>query len=92
MAIALVSVTDLAETVVDLPATDRAADLAARVVTDLAPDLADPVVMVQVDLVAMIVVVMTAALPVSKTHRSSVPSSLALSSRMTRSLKSSVAR
>jgi hypothetical protein len=60
-------------------------------VTALAPDLADPVVMVQVDLVAMIVVAMTAVLPVSKTHRSSVPSSLALSSRMTRSLKSSVA-
>ena len=81
MAIALVSV-------MVLPATDRAA---ALVVTVLAPDLADPVVMVQVDLVAMIVVAMTAALPVSKTHRSSVPSSLALSSRMTRSLKSSVA-
>ena len=81
MAIALVSVTAL-------PATDRAA---ALVVTVLAPDLADPVVMVQVDLVAMIVVAMTAVLPVSKTHRSSVPSSLALSSRMTRSLKSSVA-
>ena len=82
MAIALVSV-------MVLPATDRAA---ALVVTALAPDLADPVVMVQVDLVAMIVVAMTAVLPVSKTHRSSVPSSLALSSRMTRSLKSSVAR
>ena len=81
MAIALVSV-------MVLPATDRAADL---VVTVLAPDLAAPVVMVQVDLVAMIVVAMTAVLPVSKTHRSSVPSSLALSSRMTRSLKSSVA-
>ena len=81
MAIALVSV-------MALPATDRAA---ALVVTVLAPDLADPVVMVQVDLVAMIVVAMTAVLPVSKTHRSSVPSSLALSSRMTRSLKSSVA-
>jgi hypothetical protein len=81
MAIALVSV-------MVLPATDRAA---ALVVTALAPDLADPVVMVQVDLVAMIVVAMTAVLPVSKTHRSSVPSSLALSSRMTRSLKSSVA-
>ena len=81
MAIALVSV-------MVLPATDRAA---ALVVTVLAPDLADPVVMVQVDLVAMIVVAMTAVLPVSKTHRSSVPSSLALSSRMTRSLKSSVA-
>ena len=81
MAIALVSV-------MVLPATDRAA---ALVVTVLAPDLAAPVVMVQVDLVAMIVVAMTAVLPVSKTHRSSVPSSLALSSRMTRSLKSSVA-
>ncbi len=81
MAIALVSV-------MVLPATDRAA---ALVVTVLAPDLADPVVMVQVDLAAMIVVAMTAALLVSKTHRSSVPSSLALSSRMTRSLKSSVA-
>ena len=64
MAIALVSV-------MVLPATDRAA---ALVVTVLAPDLADPVVMVQVDLVAMIVVAMTAVLPVSKTHRSSVPS------------------
>ena len=64
MAIALVSV-------MVLPATDRAA---ALVVTALAPDLADPVVMVQVDLVAMIVVAMTAVLPVSKTHRSSVPS------------------
>jgi hypothetical protein len=81
MAIALVSV-------MVLPATDRAA---ALVVTVLAPDLAAPVVMALVDLAAMIVVVMTAALPVSKTHRSSVPSSLALSSRMTRSLKSSVA-
>ena len=81
MAIALVSV-------MVLPATDRAADL---VVTVLAPDLAAPVVMVQVDLVAMIVVAMTAALPVSKTHQPSVPSSLALSSQMTRSLKSSVA-
>ena len=81
MAIALVSV-------MVLPVTDRAA---ALVVTVLAPDLADPVVMVQVDLVAMIVVAMTAVLPVSKTHRSSVPSSLELSSRMTRSLKSSVA-
>ena len=81
MAIALVSV-------MVLPATDRAA---ALVVTALAPDLADPVVMALVDLAAMIVVAMTAALPVSKTHRSSVPSSLALSSRMTRSLKSSVA-
>jgi hypothetical protein len=81
MAIALVSV-------MDLPATDRAA---ALVVTVLAPDLADPVVMALVDLAEMIVVVTTAALPVSKTHRSSVPSSPALSSRMTRSLKSSVA-
>ena len=81
MAIALVSV-------MVLPATDRAA---ALVVTVLAPDLAAPVVMALVDLVAMIVVAMTAALPVSKTHRSSVPSSRALSSRMTRSLKSSVA-
>jgi hypothetical protein len=81
MAIALVSV-------MVLPATDRAA---ALVVTVLAPDLAAPVVMALVDLAAMIVVAMTAVLPVSKTHRSSVPSSLALSSRMTRSLKSSVA-
>ena len=85
MAIALVSVMDPAVTAADRPAADL-------VVTALAPDLADPVVMVQVDLVAMIVVAMTAVLPVSKTHRSSVPSSLALSSRMTRSLKSSVAR
>ena len=84
MAIALVFVMDPAVTAADRPAADL-------VVTALAPDLADPVVMVQVDLVAMIVVAMTAALPVSKTHRSSVPSSLALSSRMTRSLKSSVA-
>ena len=84
MAIALVFVMDPAVTAADRPA-------AALVVTVLAPDLADPVVMVQVDLVAMIVVAMTAVLPVSKTHRSSVPSSLALSSRMTRSLKSSVA-
>ena len=82
MAIALVSV-------MVLPATDRAA---ALVVTALAPDLADPVVMVQVDLGAMIVAAMTAALPALKTHRSSVLSSLALSSRMTRSSKSSVAR
>ena len=81
MAIARVSVTDLVE-------ADRAADL---VVTAQVPDLAAPVVMALVDLVAMIVVAMTAALPVSKTHRSSVPSSPALSSRMTRSLKSSVA-
>ena len=85
MAIALVSVMDPAVTAADRPAADL-------VVTALAPDLADPVVMALVDLAAMIVVVMTAALPVSKTHRSSVPSSLALSSRMTRSLKSSVAR
>ena len=85
MAIALVFVMDPAVTAADRPAADL-------VVTALAPDLADPVVMVQVDLVAMIVVAMTAVLPVSKTHRSSVPSSLALSSRMTRSLKSSVAR
>ena len=85
MAIALVSVMDPAVTAADRPAADL-------VVTVLAPDLADPVVMVQVDLVAMIVVAMTAVLPVSKTHRSSVPSSLALSSRMTRSSKSSVAR
>ena len=84
MAIALVFVMDPAVTAADRPAADL-------VVTALAPDLADPVVMVQVDLVAMIVVAMTAVLPVSKTHRSSVPSSLALSSRMTRSLKSSVA-
>ena len=81
MAIALVSV-------MVLPATDRAADL---VVTVLAPDLADPVVMARVDLGAMIVAAMTAVLPALKTHRSSVPSSLVLSSRMTRSLKSSVA-
>ena len=84
MAIALVFVMDPAVTAADRPAADL-------VVTALAPDLADPVVMALVDLAAMIVVAMTAALPVSKTHRSSVPSSLALSSRMTRSLKSSVA-
>lgn len=53
---------------------------------------ADLVVMAQVDLGAMIVAAMTAALPALKTHRSSVLSSLALSSRMTRSSKSSVAR
>ena len=82
MAIALVFVMDPAVTAADRPAADL-------VVTALAPDLADPVVMVQVDLVAMIVVAMTAVLPVSKTHRSSVPSSLALSSRMTRSSRSS---
>ncbi len=82
MAIALVSATVL-------PATDKAADL---VVTALAPDPAAPVVMVLADLAAMIVVATTVALPASKTHPSSVPSSLALSSRMTRSLKSSVAR
>ena len=84
MAIALVSVMDPAVTAADRPAADL-------VVMALAPDLADPVVMARVDLGAMIVAAMTAVLPVSKTHRSSVPSSLALSSRMTRSLKSSVA-
>ena len=89
MAIALVSVTDLAATVVALPAADRAV---ALVVTALALDPAAPVVMAQVDLAAMIVVATTVALPASKTHPSSVPSSLALSSRMTRNLKSSVAR
>ena len=89
MAIALVSV-------MVLPATDRAADLVARVVTDLVPDLvpdlADPVVMARADLAAMIVVAMTADLPITTTLRLSVPSSPALSFRMTRSLKSSVAR
>lgn len=85
MAIALVFVMDPAVTAADR----QAADL---VVTALAPDLADPVVMAQVDLGAMIVAAMTAALPALKTHRSSVLSSLALSSRMTRSSKSSVAR
>ena len=89
MAIARVSVTDLVAIVAALPAADRAV---ALVVTVLALDPAVPVVMALVDLAAMIVVAMTAALPVSKTHRSSVPSSPALSSRMTRSLKSSVAR
>jgi hypothetical protein len=89
MAIALVSVTDLAATVVALPAADRAVDL---VVTALVPDPVAPVVMALVDLAAMIVVAMTAALLVSKTNRSSVPSSPALSSRMTRSSRSSVAR
>ena len=83
MAIARASVTDLAAIAAALPATDRAADLVARVVTDLVPDLADPVVMDLVDLDAMIVVTMTAALPALKTHRSSVPSSPALSSPMT---------
>jgi hypothetical protein len=89
MAIALVSVTDLAATVVALPAADRTVDL---VVTALVPDPVAPVVMALVDLAAMIVVATTVALPASKTHPSSVPSSLALSSRMTRNLKSSVAR
>ena len=81
MAIALVSVTVL-------PATDRAADL---VVTALAPDPADRVVMAPADLAAMIVVAMTAALPVSKTLRSSVPSSPARSSRTMRNLRFSAA-
>jgi hypothetical protein len=82
MAIALVSV-------MVLPATDRAEDL---VVTALALDPAAPAVMVLADLAATIVVAMTADLPVSKTNRSSVPSSPAPSSQMTRSSKSSVAR
>jgi hypothetical protein len=85
MAIALVSATDLAATDADLPVADL-------VVTALAPDPAVLVVMVLADLAAMIVVATTVALPASKTHPSSVPSSLALSSRMTRNLKSSVAR
>ena len=85
MAIALVFVMDPAVTAADRPAADL-------VVTALAPDLADPVVMAQVDLGAMIVAAMTAALPALKTHRSSVLSSPALFSRMTRSSKSSVAR
>ena len=85
MAIALVSVMDPAVTAADR----QAADL---VVTALAPDPAVLVVMVLADLAAMIVVATTVALPASKTHPSSVPSSLALSSRMTRNLKSSVAR
>jgi hypothetical protein len=85
MAIALVSATDLAATDADLPVADL-------VVTALAPDPAVLVVMDPADLAAMIVVATTVALPASKTHPSSVPSSLALSSRMTRNLKSSVAR
>ena len=85
MAIALVFVMDPAVTAADRPAADL-------VVTALAPDLADPVVMAQVDLGAMIVAAMTAALPALKTHRPSVLSSPALFSRMTRSSKSSVAR
>jgi hypothetical protein len=85
MAIALVSATDLAATAADLP-------VAGLVVTALAPDPAVLVVMDPADLAAMIVVATTVALPASKTHPSSVPSSLALSSRMTRNLKSSVAR
>jgi hypothetical protein len=89
MAIALVSVTDLAVTVVALPAADRAV---ALVVTALAPDPAAPVVMVLAVPAVMIVVAMTAALPVSKTNRPSVLSSPAPSSRMTRSSKFSVAR
>jgi hypothetical protein len=88
MAIALVSVTDLVVTVVALLAADRAVALA---VMALAPDPADPVVMVLADPAVMIVVAMTAALPVSKTNRSSVPSSPAPSSRMTRSSRFSVA-
>ena len=81
MAIALVFVTALAATAADLPAADKAGDLA---VTALAP--------VRAALAATIVVAMTGALPASKTLRSSVPSSPALSSRMTRSSKFSVAR
>jgi hypothetical protein len=82
MAIALVSATALA-------VADRVADL---VVTALALDPAAPVVMVPADLAATIVVAMTADLPASKMHRSSAPSSPALSSPTTRSLKFSVAR
>jgi hypothetical protein len=82
MANALVSATALV-------VGDRAADL---VVTALAPDPAAPVVMAPADLAATIVVAMIADLPVSKTLRSSVPSSPARSSPMTRSLKFSVAR
>jgi len=82
MAIALVSATALA-------VGDRAADL---VVTAQAPDPAAPVVMAPADLAATIVVAMTAALPVSKTHQSSVPSSPALSSPTTRSLRFSAAQ
>jgi hypothetical protein len=89
MAIALVSVTDLVVTVAALPAADRAV---ALVVTALAPDPVAPVVMALADPAVMIVVAMTAALPVSKTNRSSVLSSPAPSSRMTRSSKFSVAR
>ena len=85
MAIALVFVMDPAVTAADRPAADL-------VVTALAPDLADPVVMALADLAAMIVVAMTADLPITTTLRLSVPSSPALSFRMTRSLKSSVAR
>ena len=81
MANALVSATDLAATAADRPA----ADLVVMAQADL-------VVMAQADLAAMIVAAMTAALPALKTHRSSVLSSPALSSRMTRSSKSSVAR
>jgi len=82
MANALVSATALA-------VADRAADL---VVTALAPDPAAPVVMAPVDLAATIVVAMIADLPASKMHQSSVPSSPALSSPTTRSLKFSVAQ
>jgi hypothetical protein len=85
MVIVHVSATDPGATAADRPAADL-------VVTALAPDPAVLVVMVLADLAAMIVVAMTVALPASKTHRSSVPSSPALSSRMTRSLKSSVAQ
>ena len=76
MGIGLVSATDLAATAEDLPAADL-------VVTALALAPAALVVMDLVDLAAMIVVTMTAALPALKTHRSSVPSSPALSSPMT---------
>lgn len=76
MANAHVSATDLAATAEDRPAADL-------VVTDLALDPADLVVMAPADLAVMIVVTMTAALPALKTHQSSVQSSLALSSPMT---------
>ena len=89
MASALVSATDLAAIVAALPATDRAA---ARDVTALAPDPAAPAATDLADLAVTIVVAMTAALPASKTHRSSALSSPARSSPMTRSSRSSAAR
>ena len=76
MVIVLVSATAPAASAADRPAADL-------VVTALVPDLVALVVMDLADLAAMIVVTMTAAHPALKTHRTSVPSTLALSSPMT---------